>query len=169
MSFEIYYLTCYPGTRTEQRTNPFTGQVQAVPVDDLTDTERPAVLQLLRSHGAFGPNEFRHYGLRLSDGGSVTVEADDLNGAGRCDCLLVSLDALTTDVLRFLWELCQVANLAAFPVKEEQVVIVASEDQRQRIAGRWGQAVAAASPEEFGILLREGIAAWQAYRRNGTL
>jgi hypothetical protein len=47
---------------------------------------------------------------------------------------------------------------------EEEVVAVASEDQLQRVRGRWPNAVIVPSADALGRLLSGGFAAWQAYR-----
>jgi hypothetical protein len=169
MSFDIHYHTCNFGTRTAQRKNPLTGQLQTVPVDDgLTAEERSAVADLLHSSGASGPDEFGCYVLELSDGGSAEVFASGLDGPQPCEGLMVSLRSMTPGLVRFLWELCRAGNMAATPVMEDEVVVVASEGQRRRVLERWPQVVVVGSSEGFGRLLSGGLAAWQAYRDQVT-
>jgi hypothetical protein len=165
MSFDIVYHTCNLGTRREKRKNPLTGRVQSVPVDNgLTDAERAAVRRLLRSGGAAAPDEFGCYAVELPDGGSAEVYAKELHESGHCDGLMVSLRGMTPGLVVFLWELCQAGNMSATPIMEDEVVAVASEEQRQRVKDRWPEAVVVASPDEFRELLSGGLAAWQAYR-----
>lgn len=163
---DIYYLTSNPGTRTEPRVNPFMRQVQTVPVDDLTDVEWAAVLRLLHAHDASGPNKFGNYVLNSPDGGTagIEIDADYLHDTGRCDCLLVSLQTLTAGLLGFLWALSQNVGLTAVPMLADAVTLVVSEEQRQRIIGRWPDAVVVGSPQELELILSAGVAAWQAYR-----
>ena len=54
--------------------------------------------------------------------------------------------------------------MTATPLMEEEVVAVASEDQLQRVRGRWPNAVIVPSADALGRLLSGGFAAWQAYR-----
>jgi hypothetical protein len=165
MSFDIHYHTCNLGTRTAKRKNPFTGKMQAVPVDDgLTDAERAAVRKLLKAGGAAKPDEFGCYAVEFKDGGSAEVFASELAGTEQCDGLMVSLHGLTPMVVGFLYELCRAGNMSATPVMEEEVVVVASEAQRVRVQGRWPAAVVVGSAAELGRLLTDGVAAWQAYR-----
>jgi hypothetical protein len=165
VSFDIHYHTRNLGTRTAKRKNPFTGKMQSVPVDDgPTDAERAAVRKLLESAGAAEPDEFGCYAVAFKDGGSAEVFASGLAGSGQCDGLMVSLHGLTPDVVGFLWELCRAGGMAATPVMEDEVVVVASEEQQLRVQGRWPAAVVVGSPEELGRLLSGGVAAWQAFR-----
>ena len=169
MSFDIHYQTCNLGTRTAKRKNPFTGKMQSVPVDDgLTDAERAAVRKVLKSAGAAKPDEFGCYAVEFKDGGSAEVFASELAGAEQCDGLMVSLHGLTPEVVRFLWELCHVGGMAATPVMEDGVVIVASAEQLQRVKSRWPAAVVIGSPEGLGRLLDGGVAGWEAYRDQCT-
>jgi hypothetical protein len=165
MSFDIHYYTCNLGTRREAQKNPLTGEVQSVPVDDgLSDSERAAVIGLLRSGGAAEPDEFGCYALELPDGGSAEVYAGDLRGPDRCDGLMVALWSLAPGLVSFLWELCRAGNMVAMPVMEDEVAAVAGEAQRERVRARWPGVVVVRSPEEFGRLLGGGFAAWRAYR-----
>jgi hypothetical protein len=165
MSFDILYHTCNLGTRTEERKNPLTGQVQSVPVDNgLSDAERAAVLSLLKSAGAAAADKFGCYAVELSDGGSAEVYSSGLGGPEQCDGFMVSLRGLTPRLTQFLWELCRAGNMVAIPVMEDEVVVVTTEDQLNRVRARWPKAVVVGSPEEFGRLLGGGLAAWQAYR-----
>jgi hypothetical protein len=165
VSFDIHYHTCNLGTRTAKRKDPFTGKLQSVPVDDgLTDAERAAVRKLLKAAGAAKPDEFGCYVVEFKDGGSAEVFASELAGPEQCDGLMVSLHGLTPQVVAFLWELCRAGGMASTPVMEDEVVVVASAEQLQRVKGRWPAAVVVGSPEELGRLLNGGVAAWQAYR-----
>ena len=133
MSFDILYHTRNLGTRTAKRKNPFTGKMQSVPVDDgLTDTERADVRKLPRSAAAANPDEFGCYAVEFKDGGSAEVFASELAGTEQCDGLMVSLHGLTLAVVGFLYELCRAGNMAATPIMEEEVVVVASEEQLAR-------------------------------------
>jgi hypothetical protein len=161
MSFDIHYHTCNLGTRTGERKNPFTGEMQAAPVDDgLTDAERAAVRKLLKAAGAAKPDEFGCYAVEFKDGGSADVFASELAGSEQCDGLMVSLHGLTPAVVVFLYELCRAGNMAATPIMEDEVVVVATEELRRRVQGRWPAAVVVGSPEEFARLLSGGVAAW---------
>ena len=165
MSFDVYYHTCNLGTRTAKRKNSFTGKMRAVPVDDgLTDAERAAVRKLLKAAGAAKPDEFGCYAVEFKGGGSAEVFASELAGTEQCDGLMVSLHGLTPAVVGFLYDLCRAGNMAATPIMEDEVVVVASEAQRLRVQSRWPSAVVVDSPAEFGRLLSDGVAAWQAYR-----
>ena len=111
------------GTRTAKRKNPFTGKMQSVPVDDgLTDAERAAVRKLLKSAGASKPDEFGCYAVEFKDGGSAEVFASELGGSEQCDGLMVSLQGITSGLVKFLWELCRAGNMAATPIMEDEVV-----------------------------------------------
>src|SRR5437764_10670755 len=163
MSFDIHYHTCNLGTRTAKRKNPFTGKMQSVPVDDgLTEAERAAVRKLLKSAGAAKPDEFGCYAVEFKDGGSAEVFASELGGSEQCDGLMVSLHGLTPGVVRFLWELCRAGGMAATPVMEEEVVVVASPEQLQRVKGRSPAAVVVGSAAWLGRWLNRTGAAGQA-------
>ncbi|MEZ6140914.1 MAG: hypothetical protein R3B84_10115 [Zavarzinella sp.] len=169
MSFDIHFQTCNLGTRTTKRKNPFTGKMQSVPMDDgLTDSERVAVRKLLKSAGAATPDEFGCYAVEFKDGGSAEVFASELTGTEQCDGLMVSLQGLTPEVVKFLWELCHVGGMAATPVMEDAVVVVASPEQFQRVKSRWPSAVVVGSPEELGRLLSGGFAGWESHRDQCT-
>ena len=166
MSFDIHYRTCNLGTRTVERENPFTGDMQTVPVDHgMSTTGRAAVRKLLASAGASKPDKYGRYTVKFSDGGTAEVFADELEGPEQCDGLMVSLRGMTEQTVGFLWELCREGNMAAIPVMEEDILVVVSEKQRQRVQGRWPDAVAVGSPKELDRLLKGGLAAWQAYRK----
>ncbi|MBN9517118.1 hypothetical protein J0H58_01145 [bacterium] len=165
MSFDIHYHTCNLGTRTTRQRNPFTGEVQSVPVGDgLSDAERATVRDMLRAAGADAPDEFGCYAVEVPDGGAAEVFASGLVGPEPCDGFMVSLRGMTPGMARLLWELCRDGNMAATPVMEDEVVVVASEAQLRRVQARWPGAVVVGSPDELGRLLDGGIAAWQAYR-----
>ena len=165
MSFDIHYHTCNLGTRTAERKNPFTGEMLSVPVDDgLSDAERAAVLDLLRAAGANAPDEFGCYIVKTPDGGSAEVFAAGLGGPEQCDGFMVAMRGLTPELVGLLWKLCRDGNMSAMPVMEDEVVVVASETQVQRVQAPWPAVVAVSSPEELAHLLSDGVAAWQAYR-----
>lgn len=165
MSVDIHYHTCNLGTQTAMRRNPFTGEEQAVPIDDgLSDAERAAVCNLLASAGAASPDEFGCYVVEFEDGGSAEVFASELAGSEQCDGLMVSLHGLTPGTCAFLWQLCHDGGMAATPIMEDEVVVVATAEQLKQVRGRWPDAIVVGSPEELGHLLSGGVAVWQAYR-----
>ncbi|QDT73652.1 hypothetical protein [Lacipirellula limnantheis] len=165
MSFDIHCHTCNLGTRTAKRKNPFTGNMQSVPVDDgLTDAERAAVRELLKSAGAAKPDDFGSYAVEFKDGGSAEVFASELGSSEQCDGLMASVHGVTPELVKFLWDLCRAGNMSATPIMEDEVVVVVCEEQRARVQGRWPSAVVIGSPDELSRLISGGVAAWQAYR-----
>ena len=168
MSFDIFYHTCNPSTGRADRRNPFTGTIESMPVDaGQSAAERAAVLDLLRSAGASGPDKSGYFGLDLPDGGSAEVHGPGPEVLGPGSGWVVAVRSLTPGVAEILWGIGRAGNLAILPAMADSLVIVATEAQHERVRDRWPEAVVAGSAAELGRLLRGGFASWEAYRDRG--
>jgi hypothetical protein len=155
MSLDIHYHTCNFGTRVT-KLNRFTGKMQSFPAaDTLTAAERKGLLSLLKKAGASRPDGFGGYVVSLPDGGSAEVRPLEEERPRSWAGLLVSLQTLTPAMAKLLWDLCRVGNMAAVPVLKDRrdMVLVASEEHRQRAIARWSSPTVADSPDEFRRLL----------------
>lgn len=159
MSFDIFFQPCRPGTVRKEGVNPFTNEPQTVTAMlPLTSSDLEAVRRVLHGVASEVPDEGGYYGVRLKDGGTAGVHADELASG----CMVSLHGRLTPDLLVFLFDLLGAAEWVMLPAMEDNPAITT-------VAGR-GAAfdtfpeMVCSSPEELGAILSSGHADWLRYR-----
>ncbi len=165
MSFDIFFHTCNLGSRKKRSKNPFTGK-SITTFDDpgLTDEERGAVAELVRTLNAEGPDDFGFYTLLFADGGGAELYAKGLANGAKCDGCSVQTHGLTSDLVSFLFQLSRRGNMILTPAATGVGSLATSEEQRQRTTNRFPDAKVVRSAAALEKELRRGFEAWQRYR-----
>lgn len=146
--------TCRLGSQFTCGVNPFTGEEVKFYIDEgLSQAEREAAKVLLRDRGAKleGAGEFYHLkfhdGVKVSIGlgtlvnDSTPVIGAEINIVGR---------RLTNEVLRFMHDLADVANMAFQPaVAGDGPEAITQESMDPKIRQRWPGAVVVRAPDEL--------------------
>jgi hypothetical protein len=164
MSFDIFFKPCRFVGNPIVKKNPFTGQVQSsVPNQPLTADEVKALQTVLRKANARGPDKHGCYVLTLADGGSAEVFGKNLS-----DSCTVALQELSPDLSHFLMELLKAGNWCMQPAMENSMAIVSTQDSVKGAPKDFPEIVVCNSADELGILLSDGLQAWQQYRDQVT-
>jgi hypothetical protein len=159
MSFDIFFRPCRFGGATVQKTNPFTGKIESVLVNEPLDTaELEAVRKVLKRANANGPDEFGCYVVDL-DGGSAEVFGDDLEAG-----CMVKLWGMTSALSRFLYDLLKAGNWVMLPAMEDIVAITTSPGSIKGIPDDFPKVVVCNSHDELALLLTKGVRTWEKYR-----
>jgi hypothetical protein len=146
--------TCRLGAHFKSGVNPFTGEEVRFYIDEgLSQAEREATKVLLRDRAAEleGPGEF--YRLRFGDGVEVWIGlgtlVNDLTPVIGAKVEIVGR-RLTDNVLRFLHELANVANMAFTPaVAGDGPEAITQESIDPVIRQRWPRVVVVRTPAEL--------------------
>lgn len=113
-----------------------TGEKLLAHIDDgLTESERKAVLDLLKSVSASEPDPDGYYYIDLSDGSHIGVGAFTLAGKDRCVAFAVECDHLTGAAADFLFKLSRAGNMTVGSSIDPDVVALTatpSDDASER-------------------------------------
>jgi hypothetical protein len=160
MSFDIFYQPCRYGGKPVKIENRFTGKVVSqIPNAPLTAAELRAVQGILKKTKAQGPDEFGSYSISLRDGGEAEVNGTDL--ASGC---MVAVRGMTSDLIQFLYDLLKAGNWVMRPVMEESATITTAPDCIKGMPADFPKLAVCNSPEELGVLLTDGLQAWEKHR-----
>lgn len=160
VAFDILFSPSRYRGRVVTKKNAFTGAVQEFRVcEPLTNAEEATVSKLLSSRSAAPPDEFGCYQVRVADGGEAEVFATMPS-----DGCTVTLRGLTPALLDFLMELLRAADWVMTPIQEEAIAMAASPESVQSPPPDLPRVVVCGTGQELGVLLCEGVAAWQRYR-----
>jgi len=162
MSFDIFFQSFrYTGEQTRQ-VNPFTGQAQLAPeVELLNGAELQAIRDLFQRAGAAeaeGDDGDECYVLQLPDGGGAEVFSSGLETG--CN---VSVRELSSDIVKFLFDLLHAANWVMTPVMENPPLVTASLEAFQPQPEDMSDVVVCESAEELGVLLAKGFSEAQSF------
>jgi hypothetical protein len=168
MSFDILFQTCNLGTKKKSVTNPFTRE-KMMTYDDpgLTKQEKAAVMKLLKSAKAKGPDESGAYQVEFADGGEADLLAEGLAG-GKMDGCSAQTHVLTDQVAQFLFRLCDVGGMMITPVMEKGGTFVTTAERLSRVKGRYPDVRVVETQGEFRQVLTKGFGAFQKYRKKVT-
>jgi hypothetical protein len=160
MSFDIFFQPCrFTGSPVVKK-NPFTGDPRSVlPNEPLSATELKAVQHVLKRANAHGPDEHGCYVVQLDDGGGAEVFGSEL--ATGC---MVALGGMTVDLLQFLFDLLKAGNWVMLPAMEDAVAIMTSPGCLKGTPDDFPRVVVCKSAAELGVLLSNGVQAWEKYR-----
>jgi hypothetical protein len=160
LGFDIFFQPCRFSGRPVVKNNPFTGEVMSIlPEEPLSDAEVKAVRQVLKQVEALGPDEYGCYVVELKDGGGAEVFADDL----KTGCM-VTLRGITPILIHFLFDLLKAGNWVMLPAMEDTVAITTSPGSMRGVPADFPRIVPCNAADEVGVLLRDGVQAWQEYR-----
>ena len=156
MSFDLLFRPYRLRDTPVEQKNPFTGQVQSfLPTEPLTPAEIAAVGRVLRQSAARGPDEYGCSVIELEDGGTAELFGEQLQ-----EGCMVAVRGLTPALLQFLYALLRAADWVIVPVAADPVTIAASP-----VSLKVGpEIVICDSGEALGVLLQQGLVAWQRYR-----
>jgi len=130
------------------------------PTEPLSSAEMDAVRHVLQAAKAQGPDEFGNYDIQGDGGGSADVNCGDLSSG--CS---VTMHKFTNGVSQFLFDLLKAATWVMLPAVEDSVAITTSAEDLKQIPDDFPRVVACNSADELGILLADGVQAWEKYRR----
>jgi hypothetical protein len=77
---------------------------------------------------------------------------------------MVTLRGITPNLTQFLFDLLKAGKWVMIPVMEDLVAITASPESTKGIPEDFPRIVVCNSPHEMGLLLTNGVKAWQRYR-----
>ncbi len=159
MSFDLFFQPCRFSGKPVVKKHPFTGEARSgLPREPLSAAEMKAVRQVLK-RVTQGPDEHGCYIVQLDDGGGAEVFADDL----KTGCM-VALRGMTPNLLQFLFDLLKAGNWVMLPAMEDAVAITTSRESIKGVSEDFPRIVICNSADELGVLLTEGVQAWQKYR-----
>ncbi len=160
MSFDIFFQPCRFGGQPIEKRDRWTGKVRPVlPNEPLTAAELQAVKHVLAKAQARGSSEHNCYCVELPDGGSAEIYGRDL-GSGS----MAAVRGMTPDLLQFLHDLLRAGNWVMFPAMKGVDGITAAPASLKGIPEGFPTIIVCNSKDELGILLADGVAAWQRYR-----
>lgn len=102
--------------------------------------------------------------VELSDGARIEIRVGAAQD-GEGGSWGVSMQSLTADAVKFLFELASAGN---FFVEDDNIAVTTSAATKERFKVPEVDCVVAGSAEEMGILLKGGFEAWQAYAKGVT-
>lgn len=150
MSFDIFFQPCR-----------FTGDAQAVLSNEpLSPAELKAVQQVLERADAHGPDQHGCYVVQLDDGGGAEV----FSSSGLASGCMVALGGITADLLQFLFELLDAGNWVMIPAMADTAAITTAPGSLKGVPGDFPRVVVCSSAQDLGILLADGVQAWEKYR-----
>jgi hypothetical protein len=159
MSFDIFFYTGRFAGKPVVKKHPVTGKARTVlPEAPLSIAEVEAVREVLKRVEAQRPDEHQ-WCVELSDGGRAEVSAGNLEWG-----CMVTLRGLTPYLTHFLFDLLKAGNWVMLPVMKDLVAITASPGSTKGIPEGFPKIVVCHSPDEMGLLLTNGVKAWQRYR-----
>ena len=149
MSFDIFFQPAR-----------FTHDAQGVLANEpLSPVELQAVQQVLARANAHGPDAHGCYVVHLNDGGSAEVYGAEL--ATGC---MVALRGTTAELLQFLLHLLEAGNWVMLPAMADTVAITAAPASVKGLPDEFPRVVICNSAAELGVLLADGVQAWEQYR-----
>jgi len=149
MSFDVFFQPCR-----------FTSDAQAVLANEaLSPAELQAVHQVLERANAHGPDLQGCYVVQLGDGGGAEVY-----GASLAMGCMVALRGMTAELLQFLLRLLEAGNWVMLPAMADAMAITTSPGSLKGIPADFPRVIVCNSAEELGLLLADGVQAWEKYR-----
>ncbi len=140
MSLSLHFHTCNLSDDTREATNPFTNEKTFFHVDDgLSESERKAVLDLLRTASASEPDPDGYYYVDLPDGARVGVGASTLSGSDKCVAFAVECNNLTDAAADFLFRLSRAGNMSVGSSVNPDVVAFTAQPN-DKVVVRWPKA-----------------------------
>jgi hypothetical protein len=159
LSFDIFFQPCRytiglvdQKGRTEEDRSVLTNE-------PLNGGELEAVQATLLKVRANGPDEHACYVVAFSDDGGADVFASKL--ANGC---MVAIRGMTPQLVQFLFDLLVAGKWVMLPIMAETVAITYSMGNVFGIPYGFPTIVECASAEELGVILSEGVQAWERYR-----
>ncbi|WP_165231879.1 hypothetical protein [Aquisphaera insulae] len=160
MSFDLFYVPCRFGTEAVEKANPFTGEVKVVlPNLPLSIHDRDAVRDVIDRAGGVVSDGFESYLVQFRDGGVAEIFSRSKLETG---CMVAIRRGLTTELLRFLFDLLGAADWILLPAMEGNPAMTALPG-RAAAFDRFPEVVCH-SAEELGAVLIWGFEGWRQYR-----
>lgn len=161
MSYDLMLSGSHRSPTAVRRRNPFTGEDVDLHPNLVSEEEVREAKRLLARYKASDGGDGRHLVVRLPDGMQLEVTvgsaADGERGAWQVR-FGAFLQRLGGEAMKFLFEL---ASAGGFVVEADDVAIATSASVKERVP----DSVLVASPDEMGILLKQGFESWKAYAK----
>jgi hypothetical protein len=153
MPFVCRFQTCNLGVQTENRTDPVTKMVQAVPVEQgLSAREKAAVLQRLLTRGACGPDSLDRYRLDFPGRPTAVLTFPHLRGAGRSAGGTLVGEEPFRALLDLAFDLARLGNLLILADGVPRP-LVPTERQWVTVLKRWPSAIVVPTPDRLWALV----------------
>ncbi|NOU34676.1 MAG: hypothetical protein HOO96_42845 [Polyangiaceae bacterium] len=167
VSFDLIFSGSHRSPSPVPRRNPFTGQDVEVYTYTLSEKELRDAKAVLSSHKASDDGD-RHHVIQLADGVRMEVTVGSKQD-GEQGTWGVMFRILSPDAMKFLYEL---ASAGKFLVQSDDASVATSEAAKNSAKARGNdfdaKCAVAKSPEEMGVLLKDGFEAWKAYAQQVT-
>jgi hypothetical protein len=133
----------------------------AIRTESLGGSELKAVQNVLGQAAAHRPDEHGCYVIELEDGGGAEIFGNEF-----ADGCMAALRGITPDLLRFLFDLLKAGGdrWLMLPAMEDSVAITTSSRCVKGLPKDFPRLVSCNSPEELGVLLSDGVLAWEKFR-----
>jgi hypothetical protein len=132
------------------------------------DANREGVRAVLQSTAFVGPDEFGFYVVTFPDDIRVELSASGLDGTGAFTGCAFFIRGMSSDLVRFIFEVARAGDMVILPAMEHFVPILSSPEQRAHLPAdltdRDPAPVVCDTPEGLESLLSGGYEGWKKYR-----
>ncbi len=131
-------------------------------------SNREAVLAVLKTEKFKGPDNYGFYLVEFADGNQVELNAQGLDGSCGFTGCCFHIRGMSSNLVRFIFEVAKAGDMVMLPAMQDFVPILSAPGQEdelpKKLAGNKLPPVRCGSPEELCSLLSGGYKGWQKYR-----
>jgi len=131
------------------------------------EVDRRRVLEVLKAATYQGPDDFGFYVVTFADDVVVEFSARGLESDKPFPGCAFHIHGIGDDLTKFMFDIARAGDMVLIPVMEENLLILASEEQKRHVPGDVTESlkpVVVCSPGELRAVLTGGFDGWTTYR-----